>query len=99
MRRKKLSLVSEYKDRSQGLALICLVSLREPLEFKINGSTIRYVPEKTCRMEPTTIGNRTFCEARVHEYECYSCEGFVVTYHDDEKPKFCPNCGAKVVGD
>lgn len=54
-------------------------------------------PELTCRMEPTTIGNRTFCEARVHEYECYSCEGLAVTYHDDEKPRFCPWCGAKVI--
>lgn len=48
-------------------------------------------------MEPTTIDNRTFCEVRAHEYECYSCECLAVTYNDDEKPNYCPNCGAKVV--
>lgn len=53
----------------------------------------RYVPERTCRnMNDKGYSNRL---------ECSACGyGSIVTdcreRHDD-KPRYCPNCGAKVV--
>lgn len=51
--------------------------------------------ERTCVMKPTTIDNEMFSDL-VHEYECYECGSLSVTYYDDEKPNYCPSCGAKV---
>lgn len=59
-----------------------------PIDFGF----VVYVPERTCRMEY----NERWSHDDYYPTECYNCsECGHMTY--DGRPKFCPNCGAKVV--
>lgn len=70
---------------------------------EINGK--RYVPERTCQIEMIDTGNKAAYEHYEHIAHCHSCHhefGYVLYNEDgdtwqDEKPNYCPNCGAKVV--
>lgn len=54
---------------------------------------VRYVPEKTCKMaEHNDLQSRGWY---IHYWECSDCHAH---YRDKDKPRFCPNCGARVEG-
>lgn len=63
--------------------------------------------ERTCRMEMTDTGNEAAYEHREHIARCLSCghEFGYVQFDEagdtwqDELPRHCPSCGAKVVGE
>ena len=66
----------------------------------------RYVPERTCRMvsafdtdELEDIQeNISFSPEDTLAYKCEGC-GFDFRYERGLYPSYCPNCGAKVLGD
>ena len=54
--------------------------------------------ERTCKMEPTFINPQAF--ENVQEFTCTACWRFAIVEQlgdDEDRPNYCPNCGAKVV--
>lgn len=71
--------------------IVCHEGMREPWR--------RYVPERTCRMDPVRSG---FLE---DVWRCSACLAEFAKYRPDVKKAsdfgifYCPKCGAKVVGE
>ena len=66
--------------------------------LELNGYVKGCSAERTCHMEPTFIGPATLFN--MQEYECGECgkSTFSQVFGDDEDvPKYCSECGAKVV--
>lgn len=59
------------------------------IEFQDTGKTVKYVPERTCKNLRKSVWN----------FKCSNCETAFDTTHVYFDIEFCPNCGAKVVGD
>lgn len=68
---------------------------RHPAAINVGGGsvydTVRYVPERTCR----NLGGEDGTNFEHYDFGCSEC-GFAA---DVAEPVYCPNCGAKVVGD
>ena len=67
----------------------------ERIWASLNGETVAYVRERTCEPDGTIhwqwTGPTTYYE---HELSC----GHVITSTEKEPPKFCEECGARVIG-
>jgi len=56
----------------------------------------RYVPERTCEIIGSYLNDFTNIHMCWYEFEM-ACGG-KFTWNEMEPPKFCPNCGARVIG-
>ena len=75
------------------------MTVTDELRRKLGNST-----ERTCKMDVLDTGNEAAYEHREYIMHCESCHhefGYVL-YNEEgdtwqnEKPRFCPNCGRKV---
>ena len=81
-----------------------LVTWEQVEEEGVNDETKTFVrehwnsrAERTCKMEPTFINPQAF--ENVQEFTCTACGRFAIVEQlgdDDDRPNYCPNCGAKV---
>ena len=59
----------------------------------VDGEKVRYVPERTCR--PTHTRERWECDV----CGCVIRHGFMPESHGVGVLKYCPNCGARIMGE
>lgn len=59
------------------------------------GDGRRYVPERTCRV----IDIGAAMESALPLLECSECGGLNYSQANGDPWRYCPNCGAKVVGE
>ena len=73
------------------------VTYYEPVEVSYTAST-NPINQNTCTMSPSFTEPKTVSDCQ--EYCCSKCGEYTlieICFGEDEKPKFCSNCGAKVI--
>lgn len=91
---------------SEAVSPVAFTARRHDTENPHDNEEIVYRPERTCEMLEVQTGDKTdYWDAIEIIWHCQSCheERAVYGFGEDggvwaEKPKFCPNCGAKVAG-
>ena len=73
----------------------------------MSDATVHELRERTCSMDAIDTGEMADYDCSEHIMHCKNCDaefGYVLYSEDGDvsmydKPKFCPECGARVVGE
>lgn len=89
----------EYEgDYGNGIyCMMCGAMVGEPIHLEYRTTKRVSIAEAIAAWN--TRAERTCKQLRIFNLIKRECDGKCYSWHGDEMPNYCPNCGAKVVGE